>query len=117
MNIHEYQGKQIYARYGVPHPKGIPAFSAEEARQAAEKLIAETGNEVVVVKAQIHAGGRGKAGGVKVAKGAAAAEEKAKALLGTCRARAEIREVAQAPPGRKAEVVPPLWRPRTKDPG
>ncbi|MFN7700790.1 MAG: ADP-forming succinate--CoA ligase subunit beta [Deltaproteobacteria bacterium] len=83
MNIHEYQGKQIYARYGVPHPKGIPAFSAEEARQAAEKLIAETGNEVVVVKAQIHAGGRGKAGGVKVAKGAAAAEEKAKALLGT----------------------------------
>ena len=82
MNIHEYQGKQIYARYGVPHPKGIPAFSAEEARQAAEKLIAETGNEVVVVKAQIHAGGRGKAGGVKVAKGAAAAEEKAKALLG-----------------------------------
>ncbi len=83
MNIHEYQGKQIYARYGVPHPKGIPAFTAEEARAAAEKLIAETGNEVVVVKAQIHAGGRGKAGGVKVAKGAAAAEEKAKALLGT----------------------------------
>jgi succinyl-CoA synthetase beta subunit len=83
MNIHEYQGKQIYARYGVPHPKGIPALSVEEARQAAEKLIAETGNEVVVVKAQIHAGGRGKAGGVKVAKGAAAAEEKAKALLGT----------------------------------
>ena len=83
MNIHEYQGKQIYARYGVPHPKGIPAFSAEEARKAAETLIAETGNEVVVVKAQIHAGGRGKAGGVKVAKGAAAAEEKAKALLGT----------------------------------
>jgi succinyl-CoA synthetase beta subunit len=83
MNIHEYQGKQIYARYGVPHPKGIPAFNADEARKAAEKLIAETGNEVVVVKAQIHAGGRGKAGGVKVAKGAAAAEEKAKALLGT----------------------------------
>jgi succinyl-CoA synthetase beta subunit len=83
MNIHEYQGKQIYARYGVPHPKGIPAFSAEEARAAAEKLIAETGNEVVVVKAQIHAGGRGKAGGVKVAKGAALAEERAKALLGT----------------------------------
>jgi succinyl-CoA synthetase beta subunit len=67
----------------VPHPKGIPAFNADEARKAAEKLIAETGNEVVVVKAQIHAGGRGKAGGVKVAKGAAAAEEKAKALLGT----------------------------------
>jgi len=82
MNIHEYQGKLIFARYGVPVPKGIPAFSPSEARAAAEKLIAETGSEVVVVKAQIHAGGRGKAGGVKVAKGADAAEEKARALLG-----------------------------------
>ena len=83
MNIHEYQGKKIFARYGIPVPKGIPAFSAAEAKTAAETLIKETGNEVVVVKAQIHAGGRGKAGGVKVAKGAAAAEEKAAALLGT----------------------------------
>jgi succinyl-CoA synthetase beta subunit len=83
MNIHEYQGKQIFARYGVPIPKGIPAFSPQEAHAAAEKLIAETGNEVVVVKAQIHAGGRGKAGGVKVAKGASAAQERAAAMLGT----------------------------------
>ena len=82
MNIHEYQGKKIFARYGIPVPKGIPAFSAAEAKTAAETLIKETGNEVVIVKAQIHAGGRGKAGGVKVAKGAAAAEEKAAALLG-----------------------------------
>ncbi len=82
MNIHEYQGKELFARYGVPIPKGIPAFDATEARAAAEKLHAETGNEVVVVKAQIHAGGRGKAGGVKVAKGAAAAEDVAKRLLG-----------------------------------
>ncbi len=83
MNIHEYQGKQIFARYGIPIPKGIPAFTVPEAAAAAKQLISETGNEVVVVKAQIHAGGRGKAGGVKVVKGAAAAEEAAKALLGS----------------------------------
>ena len=83
MNIHAYQGKQIMARYGVPIPTGIPAFTVPEAAAAAKQLISDTGNEVVVVKAQIHAGGRGKAGGVKVVKGAAAAEEAAKALLGT----------------------------------
>lgn len=83
MNIHEYQGKQIFARYGIPIPKGIPAFTVPDAAAAAKQLISETGNEVVVVKAQIHAGGRGKAGGVKVVKGAAAAEEAAKALLGS----------------------------------
>ena len=82
MNIHEYQGKRIFARYGIPVPKGIPAFSLDEAKKAAETLMAETKSEVVVVKAQIHAGGRGKAGGVKVAKGLAAVEEKAKAILG-----------------------------------
>ena len=82
MNIHEYQGKKIFARYGIAVPKGIPAFTAAEAKTAAETLIKETGSEVVVVKAQIHAGGRGKAGGVKVAKGAAACEEKAAAMLG-----------------------------------
>jgi len=82
MNIHEYQGKKIFARYGIPVPKGIPAFTVDEAKKAAEALMAETKSEVVVVKAQIHAGGRGKAGGVKVAKGMAAVEEKAKAILG-----------------------------------
>jgi len=71
MKIHEYQGKQIFARYGVPIPKGYPAMTLDEAEKAAERLIAETGNQVVVVKAQIHAGGRGKGGGVKVAKGGA----------------------------------------------
>ncbi|AKV03713.1 Succinyl-CoA ligase [ADP-forming] beta chain [Labilithrix luteola] len=69
MKIHEYQGKQIFAKYGVPVPKGYPAFTVDEAEAAAKKLVAETGNQVVVVKAQIHAGGRGKGGGVKVAKG------------------------------------------------
>ncbi|MFO0676740.1 MAG: ADP-forming succinate--CoA ligase subunit beta [Polyangiaceae bacterium] len=69
MKIHEYQGKQIFAKYGVPIPKGYPAMSVAEAESAAKKLVDETKNPVVVVKAQIHAGGRGKGGGVKVAKG------------------------------------------------
>src|SRR6187399_953233 len=71
MKIHEYQGKQIFAKYGVPVPKGIACFTVDEAEKAAEKIIAETGAPVVVVKAQIHAGGRGKGGGVKVVKGGA----------------------------------------------
>jgi len=82
MNIHEYQGKQIFARYGIPISKGIVAFSVDEAGTAAKKLIEETGSEVCVVKAQIHAGGRGKGGGVKVVKGAAAARETAGKILG-----------------------------------
>ena len=72
MKIHEYQGKQLFARYGIPVPKGEPAFSVGEVGPIAERLIAQTKNPVVVVKAQIHAGGRGKGGGVKVARGGAA---------------------------------------------
>jgi succinyl-CoA synthetase beta subunit len=64
MNIHEYQGKEILRRYGVATPRGYPCFSVAEADEAARKL----GGNVWVVKAQIHAGGRGKGGGVKVAK-------------------------------------------------
>lgn len=82
MNIHEYQGKQVFARYGIPISKGIPVFSVEEAEKAATEIIKETGGEVVVVKAQIHAGGRGLGGGVKVVRGAAAAKEKASEILG-----------------------------------
>src|SRR5689334_23444405 len=82
MNIHEYQGKDLFRKYGIPVPKGIPAFSVAEAAKAAEALISETGGEVVVVKAQIHAGGRGKAGGVKVVKGADAAREAASKMMG-----------------------------------
>jgi succinyl-CoA synthetase beta subunit len=83
MKIHEYQGKQIFARYGVPIPKGIAAATVDEAEAAAKKLVAETGSDVVVVKAQIHAGGRGKGGGVKVAKaGAAEARQLAEKILG-----------------------------------
>jgi len=83
MKIHEYQGKQIFARYGIPVPKGYPCFSAEEVEKATQKLIDETKIPVVVVKAQIHAGGRGKAGGVKVVKGGASeARGVAQKLLG-----------------------------------
>jgi len=82
MKIHEYQAKEILRRFQVPVPKGIACFSVDEAEAAAKQLIGETGQEVVVVKAQIHAGGRGKGGGVKVVKGAAAARETAQKLLG-----------------------------------
>jgi succinyl-CoA synthetase beta subunit len=83
MKIHEYQGKEIFRRYGIPVPKGEPAFRAEEVGPIAERLIAETGIPVVVVKAQIHAGGRGKGGGVKVVKGGPAdAQAMAEKILG-----------------------------------
>lgn len=64
MNIHEYQGKQIFRQYGVTVPEGLPAFSVDEAVEAAKTL----GGSIWVVKAQIHAGGRGKGGGVKLAR-------------------------------------------------
>ena len=64
MKIHEYQGKEIFRRYGMPTPRGIPVFTVDEAEAAAASL----GGHVWVVKAQIHAGGRGKGGGVKVAR-------------------------------------------------
>jgi len=83
MKIHEYQAKQIFARYGVTVPKGYPANTPAEAEAAAKKLIDETKIPVDVVKAQIHAGGRGKGGGVKLAKnGPAEARELAEKMLG-----------------------------------
>jgi succinyl-CoA synthetase beta subunit len=66
MKIHEYQAKEIFARYGVPIPRGHLALTPDQAEAAATRLAQETGNPVVVLKAQIHAGGRGKGGGVKV---------------------------------------------------
>ncbi len=78
MKIHEYQGKELLKKYGVPVPRSIPAFSVDEAVKAAETL----GGPVWVVKAQIHAGGRGKGGGVKVAKSIADVKEKASQILG-----------------------------------
>jgi succinyl-CoA synthetase beta subunit len=83
MKLHEYQGKQIFTRYGIPVPRGIPCFSVDEVTAAARRIIEETGIGVVVLKAQIHAGGRGKGGGVKVIKdGPQAAAEAAAQLLG-----------------------------------
>ncbi|NHZ38455.1 ADP-forming succinate--CoA ligase subunit beta [Massilia rubra] len=78
MKIHEYQGKEILRQYGVTVPRGIPCLSVEEAVKAAETL----GGPVWVVKAQIHAGGRGKGGGVKVAKSLEQVKEYAEQILG-----------------------------------
>ena len=78
MNIHEYQAKALLADYGAPVPRGYPAFTVDEAVQAAERL----GGPVWVVKAQIHAGGRGKAGGVKVCRSIGEVEAAARELLG-----------------------------------
>lgn len=78
MNIHEYQGKEILRKYGVAVPNGKVAFSPEEAVKVAKEL----GSNVIVVKAQIHAGGRGKAGGVKIAKNLEEVRTYAKELLG-----------------------------------
>ncbi len=78
MKIHEYQGKELFRSYGIPVPNGIVASTPEEAKAAAQKL----GTSVVVVKAQIHAGGRGKGGGIKIAKSADEAAAKAAELLG-----------------------------------
>jgi succinyl-CoA synthetase beta subunit len=78
MKIHEYQGKAILARYGVPVPRGEVAFNADEAADIARRL----GGTVVVVKAQIHAGGRGKGGGVKLARSPEEAQKLAAKMIG-----------------------------------
>src|SRR5688572_2162749 len=89
MNIHEYQGKQLLAQYGVSVPQEIPCKSIEEVLAAAEKILA-SGSPRVVVKSQIHAGGRGKGtfkngfqGGVKIAASGAEAVSFAKNMLGS----------------------------------
>jgi succinyl-CoA synthetase beta subunit len=78
MKIHEYQGKELFRKFDLVTPRGFPCFSVDEAVEAARKL----GGSVWVVKAQIHAGGRGKGGGVKVAKSLDEVREKAKQILG-----------------------------------
>jgi succinyl-CoA synthetase beta subunit len=79
MNIHEYQGKALLREFGVPVPRGIPVFTVDEAEEAARAL----GGPVWVVKAQIHAGGRGKAGGVKVVKSIDDVKKEAARILGS----------------------------------
>jgi len=88
MKIHEYQGKEILRQFGVPVPRGIAAFTVQEAVEAAQKL----GGPVWVVKAQIHAGGRGKGGGVKLARSI----DEVKKLAG------EIRDATDYAPDRSA---------------
>src|SRR4029079_5467310 len=78
MKIHEHQGKELLKKFGVAVPRGVVARTPEEAEAAAKEL----GTAVVVVKAQIHAGGRGKGGGVKLAKSPAEAKELASEMLG-----------------------------------
>ena len=79
MNIHEYQAKELLAKLGVPVPAGAVAYTAAEAVEAAQRL----GGDIWAVKAQIHAGGRGKAGGVKLARSEDEVAAAARALLGT----------------------------------
>ncbi|MEM9460592.1 MAG: ADP-forming succinate--CoA ligase subunit beta [Myxococcota bacterium] len=108
MKIHEYQGKGLLAAQGVPVPISKVAFSADEAKDAAAEIIDKTGNEVVVVKSQIHAGGRGKGrfkehpdlGGVKVVKGAQQAEAIAGQMLGST-----LVTIQTGPEGKKVSRV------------
>jgi succinyl-CoA synthetase beta subunit len=92
MKIHEYQGKEIFRRYGMVVPRGIPAFGVDEAVAAAKSL----GGPVWVVKAQIHAGGRGKGGGVKVAKSLDDVKARASEILGM-----QLRTHQTGPAGQK----------------
>ena len=96
MKIHEFQAKQILQKYGVPVPRGILARSAAEAEKAAREL----GTPITVVKAQIHAGGRGKAGGVKLARSAAEAKDLAQKILGMT-----LRTPQTGPHGQKVRKV------------
>ncbi len=82
MNLHEYQGKEILSSFGVNVQRGIVATTPEEAVEAAKKLTEETGTGWHVIKAQVHAGGRGKGGGVKLAKNLKEVEEIAKEIIG-----------------------------------
>src|SRR5204863_9613765 len=82
MNLHEYQGKSILQKYGVSIQRGLVAFNADEAVDQAKRLSQETGTKWWVVKAQIHAGGRGKGGGVKLARSIDEVREHGSRILG-----------------------------------
>ena len=96
MKIHEYQGKQIFKKHGVAIPNGIVARSRDEAEAAAKQL----GTKVVVVKAQIHAGGRGKGGGVKIAKSPADAKTFAQQMLGM-----KLKTIQTGPEGQEVRTL------------
>src|SRR5688572_7722867 len=96
MKIHEYQGKEIFRKYKIAVPNGVVTTSADEAAAIYTKL----GKSVAVVKAQIHAGGRGKGGGVKLAKSAAEATTHAKAILGMM-----LKTPQTGPEGQKVKTI------------
>ncbi|ATB33381.1 ADP-forming succinate--CoA ligase subunit beta [Melittangium boletus] len=96
MKIHEYQGKEVFRKYGVPTPRGILATTPDEAEKAAKEL----GTSVVVVKAQIHAGGRGKGGGVKLAKSPAEAKQLAQQMIGM-----KLKTIQTGPEGQTVNKV------------
>ena len=100
MNIHEYQGKEILKKYGVRIQEGIVADTPEEAVAAAEKLTADTGTSWYVIKAQIHAGGRGKGGGVKLAKGIDKVKDIASEIIGM-----QLITKQTGPEGRKVHKI------------
>jgi succinyl-CoA synthetase beta subunit len=100
MNLHEYQGKSILAQYGVRIQRGFVAYNADEAVDQAKRLAAETGTKFFVVKAQIHAGGRGKGGGVKVAKNYDEVREKSDAIIGMM-----LKSPQTPPQGKKVHKV------------
>ncbi|WP_457652008.1 ADP-forming succinate--CoA ligase subunit beta [Rhodocaloribacter sp.] len=100
MKVHEYQAKEILAQYGVSVQPGIVAHTVDEAVAAAEKMRAESGTDLFVVKAQIHAGGRGKGGGVKLARGVDEVREKAGAILGMM-----LKTHQTGPEGQKVRTV------------
>ena len=100
MNIHEYQGKEILKRYGVRVQEGIVADTAEQAVEAARKLTEDTGTSWHVIKAQIHAGGRGKGGGVKLAKNLEQVREIAEQIIGM-----QLVTKQTGPEGRKVNKV------------
>ena len=100
MNLHEYQGKQILSQYGVRVQRGLVAYNADEAVDMAKRLASETGTKWWVVKAQIHAGGRGKGGGVKLAKNLDEVREKSNDIIGM------MLKTPQTPPqGKKVSKV------------
>ncbi len=100
MNLHEYQGKSILSQYGVRIQRGLVAYNADEAVEQAKRLGKETGTKFWVIKAQIHAGGRGKGGGVKLAKSIDEVREKAGAIIGM------MLKTPQTPPqGKKVSKV------------
>ncbi len=100
MNLHEYQGKSILQKHGVTVQRGIVAYNADEAVDAAKRLSQETGTKFWVVKAQIHAGGRGKGGGIKLAKTYDEVREKSDAIIGMM-----LKSPQTPPQGKKVHKV------------